>query len=86
LRLDLHPQKVSIQPHHRGVDFLGYVIFPHHILVRARTMRRMFRRLRERATEAERGVISDTQFDASVRSYLGVLSHADTHLRCNRNS
>jgi hypothetical protein len=77
LNLNLHPQKVSIQPYHRGVDFLGYVVFPHHILVRAKTVRRIFRRLRERVRAHQSGLISQEQLDASVHSYLGVLSHAD---------
>jgi len=79
LNLNLHPQKVSISPYHQGTDFLGYVMFPHHILVRGTTKRRMFRRLRERAEEYRSGRISEEQFDASVRSYLGVLSHADAY-------
>ena len=79
LHLDLHPQKVSIRPHHQGIDFLGYVIFPHHILVRATTKRRMFRRLHERAISRRDEAITEEQFDASLRSYRGVLSHADAH-------
>lgn len=79
LNLNLHPQKVSIRPHHHGVDFLGYIVFPHHILLRATTKRRMLRRLRDRVQKYAAGGITEAQLDASVCSYLGVLSHADTY-------
>ena len=48
LKLSLHPEKVTIQPYHRGVDFLGYVIFPHHRLMRVRTRKRMLKKLERR--------------------------------------
>ncbi len=45
LRLKLHPNKTLVQPIHRGCDFVGYVVRPHHIQVRRRTIRAMKRRL-----------------------------------------
>jgi RNA-directed DNA polymerase len=67
LRLTLHPDKVSIQTFASGVDFLGWVHFPDHRVLRTATMRRMFRRLEE--VEAN---------DASAESYLGMLRHGNS--------
>lgn len=79
LRLEQHPKKISIRPYHRGIDFLGYVIFPYHILVRTTTKRRIMRKLKERVRLHRRGEISEEALFGSLRSYLGVLSHADAH-------
>jgi RNA-directed DNA polymerase len=79
LSLSLHPNKVSIRRLHQGVDFLGYVIFPHHRLVRTKTKKRIFKKMRRRAKEYREGMIDKMTFEQSLQSYLGVLSHADTH-------
>ena len=67
LRLMLHPHKVSIRKYRQGIDFLGYIVLPHHRMLRTKTKRRMIQKLEERATEQ------------SLQSYLGVLSHADAY-------
>jgi len=79
LRLELHPQKVFLRKHGEGVDFLGYVILPHHIVLRTKTKRRMFRRLKERFSEYRSGAISEAALLGSLRSYRGVLFHADAY-------
>lgn len=68
LKLSLHPQKVVIHAYHRGVDFLGYVQFPHHRTLRQKTNRRILRK------------ISFGISEQSLQSYLGVFSHADSHI------
>ncbi|MFH0829140.1 MAG: reverse transcriptase domain-containing protein [Candidatus Kerfeldbacteria bacterium] len=67
LRLTLHPNKVSIKTLASGVDFLGWVHFPAHCVLRTTTKRGMMRRIQEHAT-------NDT-----LRSYLGLLKHGSTH-------
>lgn len=79
LRLSLHPEKIVIQPCHRGLDFLGYVIFPHHRLIRARTRRRMFHKLRGRVQEHNNGLRTLQSLEQVLQSYLGALSHANTY-------
>jgi retron-type reverse transcriptase len=66
LKLELHPDKVSIQTIASGVDFLGWVHFPDHRVLRTATKRRMLRNL------------ADNPKHASVESYLGLLSHGNT--------
>ncbi len=59
LDLDLHPDKISLRPWHRGIDFLGYVIFPYHTILRPKTKRRMLKRANKN----------------NLASYLGLLCH-----------
>ncbi len=77
LALDLHPGKVSIGKYHHGADFLGYVVFPHHTLLRKRTLRRMWRNFEGKTREYKRGAITKEAVAASLNSYMGILSHAD---------
>ncbi|HEY5221401.1 MAG TPA: hypothetical protein VIJ29_04695 [Candidatus Paceibacterota bacterium] len=79
LLLTLHPRKIILQPFHRGIDFLGYVTFPHHRLVRTKTKKRILKKMRESARKHEEGIITKTTLDQSLQSYLGVLSHASAH-------
>lgn len=68
LKLDLHPDKVSIKTLASGVDFLGWVHFPDHRVLRTATKRRMFRNLATKSGKPE-----------TVASYLGMLSHGNAH-------
>lgn len=79
LRLRLHPAKVRIRKFRQGIDFLGYVLLPHHRVVRTKTRRRMLGRLGALARECAAGRRDRASFERSLCSYLGVLSHADTH-------
>lgn len=79
LALQLHPQKTTIRKLGQGVDFLGYVIFPHHTVLRTRTKERMFRKLRQKSREYHAGEIDREKLEQSLQSYLGVLSHANAY-------
>jgi len=68
LLLQLHPHKVSISTFTSGVDFLGWVHFPHCRVLRIVTKRRMLKNIK--------GVAVDSP---TVQSYLGMLQHGDTH-------
>ena len=68
LKLSLHPDKVHIKTIGSGVDFLGWVHFPTHRILRATTKRRMLERVA--------GLEKD---HPTVQSYLGLLKHGDTH-------
>lgn len=67
LKLTLHPNKVFIKTLASGVDFLGWVHFPHHRIPRTTTKRRMLRHTRQ------------SQNKETVCSYLGLLSHGNTY-------
>jgi len=79
LRLALHPHKILLQPCHRGLDFLGYVIFPHHRVIRTRTRKRMFHKLRDRIEEYNNGLRTRYSLRQVLQSYLGMLVHANAH-------
>jgi RNA-directed DNA polymerase len=67
LQLLLHPSKVSIDTFASGIDFLGWVHFPKHRVLRTATKRKMFGRVSEK----------------NMASYLGVLSHGNGHKLSN---
>ncbi len=67
LKLELHPDKVSIRTLSSGVDFLGWVNFPEHRVLRTSTKKRMFNNIE--MTKGKNEV---------VQSYLGLLSHGNT--------
>lgn len=79
LTLSLHPHKVSIHPSHRGCDFLGQIIFPHHRLLRVTTKKRIFKKLRRRIEHYKMGYMTRESIQQSLRSYLGLLSHVHAH-------
>ena len=79
LKLELHPKKVEIIPYHKGVDFLGYIVFPHHILIRQKTKKRIIKKLMLRLEQYQDGIIEKKTFQATLQSYLGILSHANAY-------
>lgn len=66
LKLSLHPGKIILKTLASGVDFLGWVHFPYHRILRPATKRRAFRRIRDHAT------------NETLQSYLGLLHHGNT--------
>jgi len=79
LHLTLHPDKVSIRNLHNGIDYLGYIVLPHHKLLRTKTRRRIYKGLRKRVADYNDEVVSETSVSQTLQSYLGALSHADAH-------
>lgn len=79
LKLDLHPDKISIRKVRQGIDFLGYVALPHYRRVRTKTKRRIFRKLKQKIREHHKGDIDDQSLNQALSSYLGVFSHAKAH-------
>ena len=79
LHLELHPKKVTLPKHIKGVDFLGYVILPHHIKLRTKTKRKIPKKLRQGVVLYRSGEISEISLKSSLASYLGVLSHANAY-------
>jgi len=66
LRLELHPDKVFIKTVASGVDFLGWVHFPDHRVLRRATQLRMMERIIERHSPE------------TLASYHGLLQHGNT--------
>ncbi len=72
LKLQLHPDKISFGKFEWGIDYVGYVALPHYQLPRAKTVKRMYKKISRSL------VLGD--FDAVVKampSYLGYLGHVE---------
>ena len=69
LQLELHPNKVSIETLGSGVDFLGWVHFSKHRVLRPTTKRRMMRNLTKK--------LESDGYEATRESYLGMLKHGN---------
>ena len=67
LKLHLHPDKVFIKTLASGMDFLGWVNFYSHRVLRTKTKNRMFKKL-SRSPKKE-----------SLNSYLGLISHGNSY-------
>lgn len=68
LKLSLHPNKVSINTFSSGIDFLGWVNFPKHKVLRTSTKKKMFRNI----------IVKDYKKEV-VQSYLGLISHGNSY-------
>ena len=68
LGLTIHPDKIFFKSITSGVDFLGWVHFFDHRVLRSTTKRRMLRRLHTNST------------NETLQSYLGLLGHGN----CNK--
>lgn len=79
LFLVLHPKKIDIRKLSRGIDFVGYVLFQNHKLVRTCTKRRMKKKLNDTYQKYLKGKIEGVSMDQQLQSYLGILSHANQH-------
>ncbi len=79
LKLSLHPNKISIRKYHRGIDFLGYVNFSYHKILRVKTEKRMFQKLGVKIAELKGGKISEKSFNQTLWSYYGMLKHCDSY-------
>ena len=75
LKLTLHSDKIIIRKYHQGIDFLGYVSLPHYRLLRTRTKKRIFRKIKIKYQDLERGLICEEFFNQSLQSYFGIFKH-----------
>jgi len=73
LALRLHPDKISIMTFASGIDFLGWIHFPNHRVLRTTTKKRMFKRLKMSGGKPE-----------VVSSYLGLISHGNSEKLKNK--
>lgn len=67
LKIELHPDKIFIKSFASGIDFLGWVHYPDHRVIRTTTKRR-----------AVRGVLLKEGNMATLQSYVGLLRHGNS--------
>ncbi len=66
LQLSLHPDKLFLKTVASGVDFLGWVNFSDHKVLRTKTKQRMFRKIQKSISEE------------SLQSYFGLIRHGNS--------
>jgi retron-type reverse transcriptase len=77
LDLEIHPQKIQIRKFRQGIDFLGYVNFPYYRILRAKTKRRMFKKIEQKVVDLKQNKITEESFNQTIQSYLGILKHCN---------
>jgi RNA-directed DNA polymerase len=75
LYLEIPDSKTSINTLASGIDFLGWVNFVDHRVLRTKTRRRMFKQLTQKHIELDYGFIDEFSYQQSLQSYLGILQH-----------
>lgn len=75
LKLYLHPNKVILRKLSWGADFLGYIILPHHRLLRTKTKRRIFKKVDNKIRNLRQDIINRKSFEQTMQSYFGLLRH-----------
>ncbi|HEY4509195.1 MAG TPA: reverse transcriptase/maturase family protein [Candidatus Paceibacterota bacterium] len=74
LKLQLHPDKIFIRTLSSGIDFLGWINFSDHKVLRTTTKKRMFKNL------------SNNSSPETVQSYFGLLKHGNAKKLANEVS
>lgn len=78
LYLTVNPHKIRTYPARLGVDFVGYIIYPHSMRLRGSSVRRFKKRYRRQLRDLLTGKISQERLKASFKSWTAHASHADT--------
>lgn len=80
LKIEPHPKKTSIRKFNQGIDFLGYIIFPHHRLLRTRTRKRIERGLHRRLLQYNDCQLERESLEQLLNSYWGVFCHCNAYI------
>lgn len=76
LQMELHPNKIEIRKISQGIDFLGYVVLPHSLIIRTSTRKRIKRKVTESRKLFLSGKLNREKYHAVITSYQGIVSHA----------
>ena len=79
LYLSVNPRKVRIFPADKGVDFLGYVVFKDHILLRSSNVKKFRKKYRKLLWKIKEGKISKEKAWESIQSWIAHAEQADTY-------
>ena len=78
LALDMHQNKKSVNKIERGIDFVGFVAKPYRTILRQKTLKRIFKMIREQKKNPLWYTPEELQkFAASINSYLGILRNTN---------
>ena len=77
LYLTVNPRKVRIYPAHLGVDFVGYILYPHTKRVRASSVRRFRRRFNKKLRSLTEGKVSVQSVNDSFNAWSAHVMHGN---------
>ena len=84
LQLELHPKKVILRKLRKDIDFVGYVFFSHHRLVRTKTKQRMKKRLKKTFQQIFIADMELCAMDRQLQSYFkGFVTCQSIHVISN---
>lgn len=83
LELNLN-SKTCIRPISQGIEFVGYRIWPEHVVIRKSTSLRIKRALKGMTVKYANYEISMQDVTSTLRSYLGMLEHCDSEALVNK--
>ena len=69
--------KTALRPVRVGCEFVGFVIYNDHVILRKSTTLRMKRTLRKTRQDYHDNLITFKEANATMQSYLAMLSHVD---------
>lgn len=79
LALELHPDKSKIIPLHRGVEFLGMKIFPHHKRIKTKNLRKFYRKFQGICKAYKEGEVDYDAVYEFVEGWLAYVKNANTY-------
>ncbi len=79
LFLQLHPAKSKILTLNNGINFLGFRVFFHHILIRKKNAWKFERKLKRLKKLCAKGKVDREKVIESLEGWLAYVSHADTY-------
>jgi len=79
LKLRLHDKKSTVFSTKDGVNFLGFHVFRNYRRIQKENVKRFVRRMKQKAFEYQRGLISLPEITNSVQSWLTHLRHGNTY-------
>ena len=75
LKLLLHSGKIKIERYHQGIDFLGYVCFPFHKILRTATKHRMFTKINKKNFTSYNGMLSHCRAEKIKAVLTKIIKH-----------
>nr|AQS30100.1 hypothetical protein [uncultured bacterium]AQS30233.1 hypothetical protein [uncultured bacterium] len=74
LKLNLHPNKISLRKLDWGIDYVGYVALPHYAVPRSKTVTRIVKKIRRLVVIGDEATLTK-----AMPSYLGYLEHTSSY-------
>ena len=76
LNLVLHNNKISLRPYHWGVDWLGFVLYPQYRILRNKSKKRMYKKIRMSVYNYFKDDINYNKLQSVFASYDGNLKYS----------